>query len=66
MLPDGRVPRGDAAAFVGVSAKTLSNWATIGIGPMPRRVGGRVFYLYRDLLAFVATGDRWADQEAGR
>lgn len=58
--PDGRASRKDAAAFVGVRPKTLAEWQRIGKGPLPRKVGGRVFYRRIDLEAFVATGAREA------
>lgn len=60
VLPDGRVSRAYAAAFLGVSPKTLANWATAGLGPKPHKVGGRVFYYECNLRAFVATGSREA------
>ena len=60
ILPDGRVPREDAARFLGRKAKTLADWSSRGIGPMPRKVGGRVFYLLQDLEAYRDTGARAA------
>ena len=58
--PDGRAARKDAAAFVGVKPKTLAEWQRLGKGPLPRKVGGRIFYRRADLEAFVATGAREA------
>lgn len=58
--PDGRASRKDAATFVGVKPKTLADWQRLGKGPLPRKVGGRVFYRRADLEAFVATGAREA------
>jgi hypothetical protein len=60
ILPDGRVSRNDAAAFLGLSPKTLAQMACSGRGPRARKVGGRAFYFIRDLEAFVATGARQA------
>ncbi len=60
VLPDGRVSRADAAAFLGRSPKTLADWYSKGIGPRPRKVGGRVFYFVRDLEAYCDTGAREA------
>lgn len=60
VLPDGRVSRADAAAFLGRSAKTLADWYSKGTGPRPRKVGGRVFYFMRDLEAFRDSGAREA------
>ncbi len=58
VLPDGRLSRADAALFLGLTAKTLSAWQTVGFGPMPRHVGSRVFYRLHDLEVFVASGAR--------
>lgn len=58
--PDGRASRQGAAAYLGLKAKTLSEWCRIGKGPIPRKVGGRVFYRRADLDAFVTTGAREA------
>ncbi len=44
VLPDGRVSREDAAAFLGRKTKTLADWQRLGLGPMPLKVGGRFFY----------------------
>jgi phage terminase Nu1 subunit (DNA packaging protein) len=60
VLPDGRVDRKNAAAFLGRQAKTLADWNSKGIGPVARKVGGRVFYYMRDLEAFRDTGAREA------
>lgn len=60
VLPDGRVSRADAAAFLGYSRQTLADWSGKAIGPQPRKVGGRVFYLLKDLEAFRDTGAREA------
>ena len=43
----------EAAAVLGVAAKTLSNWRSIGSGPTFVRVGGRILYEPRDLSAFI-------------
>jgi len=60
ILPDGRVSRQDAAAFLGLRPKTLACWSGLGHGPKPRKVGGRVFYLLKDLEAFRDSGAREA------
>lgn len=60
VTPDGRMARKDAAAYLGYKSKTLSEWSRLGSGPRPRKVGGRVFYLLRDIDAFIATGAREA------
>lgn len=61
VLPDGRVPRADAALFLGLATATMAAWSVRGLGPMPRRVGGRVFYYLRDLEAFRDSGARVAN-----
>ena len=61
VLPDGRVARKDAAAYIGRDPKTLANWATEGKGPTPRRVGGRIFYDLGELRAFAGVGSQAAE-----
>jgi hypothetical protein len=56
VTPDGRVSRGDAAAYLGHKPKTLSAWAVRKYGPQVIRVGGRAFYYLADLEAFVRSG----------
>lgn len=53
VLPDGRVPRAEAAAYLGRKPKTLAIWHTQGKGPRSILVGGRRFYYLDDLDAFV-------------
>jgi hypothetical protein len=47
----------EAAAFLGIAAETLREWAQSGIGPRPRRLPRCRVYKYnaQDLRAFVAT-----------
>jgi hypothetical protein len=52
VFPDGRMDRKNAAQYLGCAPKTLADWATKGIGPEYRLVGGRVFY-------FKAALDEW-------
>lgn len=64
--PEAALPPVDAAAFLGVSAKTLVNWRSLGQGPAYTQYHGRrVAYLVEDLDAFrranrvaAAGGDR--------
>ncbi len=53
VLPDGRMTREDAAAYLGLKPKTLAMWAMEGKGPQICRVGGRCFYFKDDLDAFI-------------
>jgi hypothetical protein len=53
VLPDGRVSRKDAAAYLGRKTKTLAMWALERRGPRVVHVGGRCFYQLADLQQFV-------------
>lgn len=53
ILPDGRITRADAAAYLGYKPKTLAQWVSQGYGPRLVRVGGRVFYYRADLDQFI-------------
>ncbi len=53
VLPDGRMDRRNAALYLGVSPKTLATWAWQSKGPPSHQVGGRVFYLKRELDRFI-------------
>ncbi len=53
VLPDGRMTREDAAAYLGLKPKTLAMWAVEGKGPRSVRVGGRRFYYKAALDAFI-------------
>ena len=53
VLPDGRMTRRDAAAYLGLAEKTLAQWKSEGRGPRAYLVGGRVFHFKVDLDAFV-------------
>jgi hypothetical protein len=53
VLPDGRVSRNDAAAYLGRKPKTLAMWALERRGPAIVHVGGRCFYQITELQRFV-------------
>jgi hypothetical protein len=55
VLPDGRLSRNDAAAYLGRQPKTLAMWALEKRGPPIVHVGGRCFYRLADLQAFTGT-----------
>ena len=57
VLPDGRVSRKDAAAYLGRSQKTLAMWALQGKGPKSILVMGRRFYFLSELDRCVAEGN---------
>ena len=56
VLPDGRMTREHAAAYLGMRPKTLAMWALNGKGPTMIKVGGRVFYTQTALDDFVRSG----------
>ena len=56
VLPDGRMTRRDAAAYLGLATKTMAMWALSKKGPRSVKVGGRRFYFKDDLDAFVRAG----------
>jgi hypothetical protein len=45
-----------AAAFLGTKKSTLEAWRFHAKGPPYLKVGGKVFYLESDLLAFMEAG----------
>jgi hypothetical protein len=56
VLPDGRLDRKNAAAFLGKAPKTLAEYHRRGIGPRSIMVGGWRFYLLSELQAFAQGG----------
>jgi predicted DNA-binding transcriptional regulator AlpA len=44
----------DAAAFLGLSGRTLEKHRCTGTGPVYRKLGGRVVYAIEDLEAWAA------------
>ncbi len=65
VLPDGRMTRASAAAYLGLKPKTLTMWAMQRKGPRSLRLGGRCFYFKADLDAFVDAAARYAKGELG-
>jgi hypothetical protein len=57
VLPDGRLNRVNAAAYLGVATQTLAVWASKKIGPKPVRIGSKVFYFRADLDRFISGDD---------
>ncbi len=53
ILPDGRMDRENAARYLGRKPKTLAMWKLEGKGPPAHKAGGRVFYLRKELDAFL-------------
>ena len=56
ILPDGRMTRKDAAAYLGRKPKTLAMWELEGKGPKSVKVGGRRFY-FKDVLDAYICGE---------
>ena len=57
VLPDGRMTRDNAAAYLGIAPKTLAMWKVQGKGPQTEKVGARVFYRLSELDRFVVEGN---------
>ena len=53
IYPGDRVSEATAAEILGRSPHTLRNWRSIGTGPPPVRVRGRVTYRLHDLVAEI-------------
>jgi hypothetical protein len=61
--PDGRLDPINAAAYLGLSPKTLANMRTLGTGPRFIK-RGRIFYRIADLDAWLAEGESRSTAEA--
>ena len=57
VLPGNRVDRANAAKAMGRTPKTLAHWKSLGIGPRPIIVGGRIFYDFSEVQA-MASGEK--------
>jgi predicted DNA-binding transcriptional regulator AlpA len=51
--PDGYLWTPEAARRIGLSVKTLWNYAYLGKGPTPRRIGRKLAYKITELDAFL-------------
>lgn len=56
VLPDGRMDRRNAAAYVGVAEKTMAQWAVKGTGPKFIK-RGRCWYRKEALDAWLNEGE---------
>jgi predicted DNA-binding transcriptional regulator AlpA len=67
--PTGSAPRfvrtQQAAAFLGLSHRTLEKHRTYGTGPAYRKLGGRVLYAIDDLQAWADRGARLSTTDQG-
>ena len=50
----GNMSRSEAAKFLGLTSKTLCEWAGKGQGPAPFKIGGRVFYRFTDIQVLAS------------
>ena len=53
ITPDGRLTREGAAAYLGITSKTLENWYVRKEGPRCFKIGGRCFYRITDIDAYI-------------
>lgn len=54
-----RLTRAEAAAYLGVNAQTLANWACTGKVEIPHhKVGRKVIYMKADLDSYLAANRR--------
>lgn len=58
ILPDGRLSRKDAAAYLGFSVKSLAERCRKGLPPHSKKVSGKRFYLLSELDDFIKNGGR--------
>jgi len=67
--PSGVAPRflrtHDAAAFLGLSGRTLEKHRCTGTGPIFRKLGGRVVYAIDDLETWAAERARNSTSDPG-
>lgn len=68
-LPSGVAPRflrtHEAAAFLGLSGRTLEKHRCTGTGPVFRKLGGRVVYAIDDLEAWAGARARNSTSDPG-
>lgn len=56
MVKTRMLNEGDAAALLGLSPRTLSQWRWTGIGPRFHKFGRAVRYKLSDLIEYVEKG----------
>lgn len=55
---NGRVDRPNCSKAVGRAPKTLAEWSRMGIGPRGYLIGGRVYYDWSAVQAFITTPEK--------
>jgi hypothetical protein len=63
--PEQKLDRKAAAAYIGVSDRTLENWAVRGGGPRFIKASRRVIYRRRDLDAWLNARERLSTSDRG-
>ncbi len=53
VLPNNTISRADFSKASGRTTKTLYEWSRLGVGPRPKNVGGRCFYDWDEVQAFL-------------
>lgn len=53
LVKDRLVDSAEVATYLGVTTRTLRNWAASGYGPQRRKVGRLVKYRWSEVTAFV-------------
>lgn len=53
MFPDGRMDGKNAAAYLGLTQKSLAIMRSLGNGPAFFKLGGKCFYMRADLDAWI-------------
>jgi predicted DNA-binding transcriptional regulator AlpA len=64
-LPQRYLRTPEAAAFVGLSTRTLEKHRIYGTGPRYSKLGGRVVYRLEDLQAWVDRGAKASTSDPG-
>lgn len=64
-FPDGFLRTAEAAAFLGLSGRTLEKHRSYGTGPRYLKLGGRVVYKVEDLRAWAERGLRASTSDPG-
>jgi hypothetical protein len=63
--PEQKLDRKAAAVYIGVSDRTLENWAVRGGGPRFIKASRRVIYRRRDLDAWLNVRERLSTSDRG-
>ncbi len=53
VLPNNTISRADFSKASGRTTKTLYEWSRLGVGPASKNIGGRCFYDWDEVQAFL-------------